>query len=212
MHTPTIFTLPRLGTVARRSVPQVIEATVVPVALMYAGLEISGLTLAVTAALLWAYAGIGARLVRGRPVPGLIMISAIMLTARSILAVGTGSAFLYFLQPALGTVLVALAFLASAMIRRPLAERLARDLVPLPDSLLQASWMRTFFVRITLLWAAVFAANAALSLWLLLTRSASTFVLGRSALSTLLTAAAIGVSTLVFVRMARRNDTLVVRG
>ena len=52
------------------------------------------------------------------------------------MAAVTGSAVVYFLQPTLGTMMVAMAFLASVPLRRPLAAKVATDLVPLPAGFL----------------------------------------------------------------------------
>lgn len=210
MHQPHVFTLPRIGEISRQALPHLIEGTIAPLALFYAGLHWFGLNAAITATLGFAYLAVAGRLLRGRPIPGMLLLSAILLTARSVLSLLTGSAFLYFLQPTLGGALLAIVFLGSALVKRPLAERLARDLVPLPDHVLGAAWVRTFFVRVTILWATTFAVNAGLSLWLLMTRSIGTFMIGRTAASWVLTVAAIAASTLAFLRTARANDLEVV--
>lgn len=211
MHPVPVFTLPRLGDIARQAVPHVLEGTLIPLALFYAGFHLFGFTVAIIVTLSWAYLAVATRVLRRRPVPGVLLISALMLTARSAMGLLSGSAFLYFIQPAIGGALLAAAFGFSVLVRRPLAERLARDLVPLPDHVLRAPWIGGFFVRITLFWAGVFAANAALSVWLLTTSSVGAFVIGRTAASAGLTIVAIAASTLAFVRTARANDLAVVR-
>lgn len=206
-----VFTLPRLGAIARQAAPHVFEATLIPLALFYAGYALFGFTVAVLATMGWAYAALARRFLTGRPIPGMLLISALLLTARTVVSLLTGSAFLYFLQPTLGGVLVALAFGASVFMGRPLCERLAAELVPLPDHVATAPWIRAFFARITVLWAATFALNAVASLWLLMDGSIGTFLIGRTAISTGLTLVAIAVSTVAFIRTARRNHLRVVR-
>src|SRR5262249_13008658 len=146
---------------------------------------------AVVAGLGWCSTAIGWRIVTRRPVPGVLVLGAITLTARSTLTLATGSTFVYFLQPTLGTVLVACAFLLSVRSGQPLAERLARDFCPIPPDVLGSAPMRRFFTRISLLWAAANFANAALTLWLLLSQSVGVFVVSRAAVSLTVTGAAI---------------------
>jgi uncharacterized membrane protein len=112
----------------------------------------------------------------------------------------TGSAFLYFLQPTLGTGLVAGVFIGSTLLGRPLAMRLAADFMPLPEALLAHDGVRRFFLRISLLWAGVFLANAGISLWLLVSQSLATFLWTRTVASLVLTAVAVAISTLAFRR------------
>ena len=95
----------------------------------------------------------------------------------------SGSVVVYFLQPSLGTVLVATAFLISAAINRPLAGKLASDFCPLPDDVRMNAHVRRFFRQISLLWAFAHACNATITIWLLLSQSVATFVVARVAVS-----------------------------
>src|SRR5690606_32523781 len=108
-------------------------------------------------------------------------------------------------QPTLGTVLVAGLFLLSVPVGKPLAERLAGDFCPLPASLLARPFMRTFFIRISLLWAAVFMVNAAISVYLLFNQSVAAYMVTKQAASSGVWIAAIVASTWYFVRLMRRH-------
>ena len=132
--------------------------------------------------------------------PGLVLLGAVTITARSAIAVGTGSTFLYFLQPMLGTALVATAFLASVLTGRPLAARLARDFCPIPEHVASAAPMRRFFVQITLLWAVTELVIAAVAITLLLSESVGVFVVTRTVSSLVITGLAIGASVGWFQR------------
>jgi hypothetical protein len=140
----------------------------------------------------------------GRPLPGLLVLGAIGLTARTVVAALSGSVFVYFLQPTLTTVLIAGVFLASVPAGRPIAERLAGDFCPLPATFIGSPPVRRFFARITVLWAFVQLTNAALSVWLLVTQPVGTYVLAKSVTSWGLTIAAVGLSTLYF-KLSMRN-------
>jgi hypothetical protein len=197
---------------ARHAAPNVVEGTLVPVAVFYVGLHLLGVWGAIGLGLVWVYGAIGFRVLRRHRVPGLLVLGALTLTARTVLAAASGSVFLYFLQPSLGTALVAAAFLLSVPAGRPLAERLARDLVPIPSEVLAEGRVRRFFARVTLLWGFTQLVNASISVWLLVSQSIGVFVLARAAVSTGLTALAVLVSTVWFHRVIHRSGQSVAAG
>ncbi len=202
------FEIPKLRTLARHALPNVIEATVVPVGIFLITLRVLGVWGAVLAGLVWAYGNIVRRLVTGRRVPGILVLGALTLTARTAIALSTGSVFVYFLQPTLGTALVAGAFLLSVPIGRPLAQRLASDFCPIPTEVLADQRVRRFFLRISLLWAFTQFTNAGLTIWLLVSQSVGTFVVAKTLLSICLTGGAIVISTIYFKRSMTRCGIL----
>ena len=204
MHHPPLE-IPRLRALARHALPNLVEATLVPLLVFYAALWLVGVWGGLIGALVWSYTAIVRRLVTGRSVPGLLVLGVVGLTARTVVAALSGSVFVYFLQPTLTTVLVAGVFLASVPAGRPIAERLAGDFCPLPATFIGSPPVRRFFARITLLWAFVQLANAALSIWLLITQPVGTYVLARSVTSWGLTIAAVGLSTLYFKRSMQNH-------
>jgi len=197
------YLIPRVGSLLRHAAPRVLEGVVAPVAVFLAGLHYLGLAGAIAAGLGYCYLLIVWRVATGRRVPGVLVLGAVSLTVRSVLALATGSAFVYFLQPTLGTALVAAAFLVSAGAGRPLAGRLARDFCPIPDEVADGAPMRRFFHQITLLWAVTELAIAAIAMWLLLSQSVTVFVVSRQAASITLTGVAIGLSVEWFRRSLR---------
>jgi uncharacterized membrane protein len=202
------FQLPRLTTLARHATPHVLEGTVIPVALFYGALRLAGPGGALVVALLWSYAAVLRRVVLRQRVPGLLLLGTLALTIRTATAVLTGSMFVYYLQPTIGTVATAAAFLLSVPTGRPLAERLARDFVPLPPALIAHPVARKLFVRISLLWAFVLIANAAITIVLLLTEPLTTFVITRTLATMLLMGGAIAGSTVWFRHTLRRHGLL----
>src|SRR4029079_11288682 len=102
-------------------------ATFVPMALFYGVLTTVGFRPALVAALLWSYTAIGRRVVTRQRIPGVLVLGSVLMTARFLIAMATGSAFIYFLQPTLGTFLVATLFVSSVSMRKPLPERRAHD-------------------------------------------------------------------------------------
>jgi hypothetical protein len=213
------FELPRLRELAKRAAPQVLEATLVPLGLFYLALSFLGPKGAILTALGWNYLALLRRLVRKEGFPGLLVIATLGITARSVLALASGSSglFVYFLQPSLATALVGGAFLLSVPLGRPLAERLAHDFVPMPASFLKRPIVRQLFVRISLLWALLSLANAGGTLALLLNLplrhahglvgSAGTFLVAKTGLSWVLTGAGVLLSSWWFRRELARHHT-----
>ena len=205
------FEMPRLRTLARHALPHVVESTVIPLALFLLTLRFVGVWGAVLIGLGWTYTAVVRRLIMGQRVPGILVLTAVTLTARTVIAMVSGSVVVYFLQPTLGTALVAGAFLLSVPLGRPLAERLARDFCPIPSGVLAHAPVRRFFLQISLLWAFTQLANATVTLWLLLSQSLATFLVAKTLVSWGLTGGAILVSTLWFRRSMRRHGVLAPR-
>jgi hypothetical protein len=208
MHHPPLE-IPRLRALARHALPNLVEATVVPLLVFYAALWLVGVWGGLVGALVWSYTATARRLVMGRPVPGLLVLGVVGLTARTVVAALSGSVFVYFLQPTLTTVFIAGVFLASVPAGRPIAQRLAGDFCPLPATFIGSPPVRRFFARITVLWAFVQLTNAAVSIWLLITQPVGTYVLARSVTSWGLTLAAVGLSTLYF-KLSMRNHGIAI--
>jgi hypothetical protein len=199
------FVLPRLGAMLRYAAPRVVENAIAPVAVFVIALHFLGVAGAIVAGLGFAYSLVGWRVVTRRGVPALLIIGTVLLTARSALALSTGSVFVYFLQPTLGLTLVSMAFLLSAGTAQPLAGRIARDFCPIPEHVATTVPMRKFFRQITLLWACAELANAGITLWLLLSQSVGVYVVTRAVMSVTLTGLAIALSVLWFRRSMSRH-------
>jgi hypothetical protein len=168
------FELPRFGRLVRHAVPRVLEGMILPVAVFYVGLILSGVTGGIVVAVAWVYAGVALRLVRRRVVPGALLLSAGTVTVRAVLAL------LFFLQPTLGVFCASAGFLATVRVRRPLVRRVAEDLVPLPEHVTEHAVMRRFFIRQSLVWGCAQFGNASLSLWLLFSQSIQTYLIVRT--------------------------------
>lgn len=209
MPTKTVH-LPSAGSMIRHALPNVVESAIVPAALFYAMLWVLGVWGALLVALGWAYLAVIRRVLSHRNVPAVLWLATAILTARTAISLATGSTLVYFLQPTATTFLVAFAFLASVVMGRPLALRLARDFCPLDPDLLARNCVRRFFLSVSLLWALVFLSNASITLWLLLEESVKTFVLEKTLIGWGGTLAAVAVSVLMF-RRALRSDGLALR-
>lgn len=201
-HTP--FALPRLTVLARQAIPRLLEGVVAPLAVFYSVFLLLGERQALLAAAGWVYLGVGWRLVRRRPVPGTMLVATLAITFRTALGWWSGSLTVYFIQPELGTICLAMVFLASVRLRRPLVEKLTLDYVHLPQFVLRHRRVRRFFARITLLWAFVLLTNSTVSIWLLLHQSIGTYLLVRTGAVAAITGLAAAVSVLAFRRVLGR--------
>ncbi len=195
-----VLHLPSVGKFARHAVPSLLEGAIGPLVVFYVILIFFGFRGALFAAAAWSCLAAGRRVARRERLPALLLLGLVLLAFRTVIAYTTGSAFLYFLQPTLGTFLVGLLFAASAVIRRPLTERLAAEFCPLDVELMARPFMRRFFLRISLLWGAVMTVNAGVVLFLLVESSLRAFVVERTIVSYSLTLAGVLVSTAWFVR------------
>lgn len=160
--------LPPWRTLLRQASRHLVENTLAPLLVFYAILTTVGLFWAFIGALGLCYLTIVVRLVRGVPVPALLLLCAALLTARSIIGVVTGSAFLYFLQPSLSNFVIGGLFLLSVALGKPLAARLAGEFCAFPSGLVGHHRLRAFFRRVSLLWAFVFCANGVVTIWMLI--------------------------------------------
>jgi len=192
----------------RHAIPHLFEATLAPLALFYLSLWLIGVWGALLVALGWSYLALARRVVFGQRVPGILVLAVVGLTVRTAIALASGSVFVYFLQPTLGSLTVGGAFLLSVPAGRPLAGRLAADFYPMSPEMLANVAVRRFFRRISLLWAFVNVVNAGLTIWLLVSQPLPTFVIARTAVSLGCTGGAIAVSTVWFFRSMRRHGLL----
>jgi len=199
--------MPDLISVVRHSLPNVIVGKVVPVVLFVGLLEIRNATWALAAALTWSLGAIITQRARGRRVAGLVLLSAVMLTAKTIAAVLSGSLMVYFIPPTITTGLVGLAFLISVPLGMPLAGRLAEDFCPFDDETRCHPLLHQFFIRLSLVWAVTSLIDAGITLWLLMTQSTTTFVIAKSVLGPATTIITLAIGAAWFKVMLNRTGT-----
>ena len=104
------LSIPHPRVLARHALPQLLESTLIPLAVFYVVLWTAGVWGALIGALVWSYAALIRRLATGREVPGLLILGVLGLTVRTAISVATGSVFVYFLQPTIGLVVLSAAF------------------------------------------------------------------------------------------------------
>jgi len=199
---------PPLRTVIRRVALSLLIACAIPGTLFYVCVVVADVWTAIAAALIWSYGAIAWRRLTRRRTSGLLILTAIVMTGRTAVAVVTDSTFLYFLQPIISDGVVATTFLLSLATARPMVARLAGDFYPMDHELSVRPRIRRLFWHLTVLWAALCLGKATMTLWLLQSQSLETFVLvkGISVLS--LNALAVTVTIAAASMVARKEGLL----
>jgi hypothetical protein len=107
-------------------------------------------------AVVWLTVAVRKAVTRG--VPGLLMISALVLTLQTVLVVATGSVLFFLLQFPLANLALCVLFARTAPTRKPLVAQLAAEVVALRQPSRHPGVHR-FFQGATWLWAGIFAAS-----------------------------------------------------
>ena len=197
-----------MGAIVRRVGLSLLIACVVPGALFYLCFTFAGIWSAILAALGWSYGALAFRALTGRRTLGLLVLTATLMTARTVIAVATDSTFLYFLQPVVSDGLIGTAFLLSLATARPVVARLAGDFYPMDVELSMRPRVRRLFWYLTMMWALLCLGKAAMTMWLLQSTSLETFVLVKSiSVPTINTVAAL-VTIMASVAVARKEGLL----
>jgi hypothetical protein len=197
---------PVLLAVARRSLPQLAEATVIPAVLFYCVLVAIGPGAAMVAALGWAYLAVMRRIARGDRPPAVLLLATCGLSARTFVGLLSGSTFAYFIQPVASTVILAGVFLGSVAIGRPVVARLADDFCPLAPEVACRPAVARLFIGLTLLWAVVHLLTAIVTFTMLISMPVAPFVAVKTTACLAITVIAVVVTVCWSVRTARGED------
>jgi hypothetical protein len=139
-----------------------------------------------------------------RTVPGLLTISALVLTLQTVLVIATGSELFFLLQFPLANLALCVLFARTARSAKPLVADLAAEMVALRRHPAGDPGLDGFFRGATWLWAGIFAASAASMGALMTVEPAKVF----PALTTAVTAggavAGAAFCTLWFIKVVRR--------
>jgi hypothetical protein len=135
------------------------ESLGLPVAGYLIGAELGGLDAGIVtaAAVLWLAAAVRKAAVRS--VPGLLTISAVVLTLQAAVVLTTGSKLFFLLQFPLADLALCVLFGRTAATRKPLVAQLAVEVVALRYPSNHPALHR-FFQGATWLWAGIFAVSA----------------------------------------------------
>ena len=195
-----------LSAVARRGLPGVFEASLVPAAIFLATTAAFASNVAMVAVFAWGIAVVLRRLLSGRQVPSLVVLGLVGLTVKTLVGLMSGSTFVYFLQPVATTVVIGALFFGSALIGRPIIARIAHDFCPLSSDVAARPAVMELFVGLTVLWATVQFVNAGTTVGMLLSLPTNLFVVLRPVASLALSAAAIAITVRRALATAQREQ------
>jgi hypothetical protein len=194
-----------LKVVGRRSLPSLIEATIIPSILFYVFLVSVGPAPAMLAALTWSYGSVIRRLLTGQRIPGVLQLAVAGLTVRTIVGLLSGT-FMYFLQPVATTLALSLVFLGSMWFGRPMIARMAHDFCPLDSEITDRPGVIKLFSGLTLMWAGVHLISAGTTFTMLVTLPTSTFVALKTVVSLAITISAVVFTVLWAIRTAHTEN------
>lgn len=193
-HDPMVEHVIELGDLrptVLRGLRLLLETVVVPTLLLYCFMLSVGAFQGLLAVLAWCVLTVGVRMYTVRRVPGTLLLVFTMLVARTVVSLALSSVYVFLLQPIAGSMLMAVVFIGSALIGRPITMRLAQDFVHLPERLVGDVRVRRMFVQVSLLWGLSRLLDAGMSLGILHFGVAAG-VFSRGVFSGVLTALSIG--------------------
>jgi hypothetical protein len=137
-------------------------------------------------------------------VPGLVMISLIVLTVQTVAAIATGNLLIFLVHFPIANLALCLLFARTARGHSPIAARLAAEVIGLRCPAVHQSRLHGFFQGVTVLWAGVFLLLAVILGVLLATVPISTYVPIWAACTVVLIVGGIAASVLWLRSVLRR--------
>lgn len=182
----------------------VAESLALPVAGYLVGAVLGGQAAGMAAAtgVVWLTAAV--RKAATRHVPGLLLISALVLTVQAAAVIATGSTLFFLLQFPAANLALSVVFARTAPTRTPLVAQLAAEVVGLRQPSSRDPGLDRFFQEVTWLWAAIFAASAAVLAAATAIAPASVVLVVTAAVTIGGTGAGAFISVLWFIRVLRR--------
>jgi hypothetical protein len=199
---------PKFGAIMRHLFLSIMMANVIPSVLFYLCLVAGNVWTALIAALVWCYGSMAWRLSTKRRASGLLLLTVVGLTAKTILALASGSTFVYFLQPAITDGVVAALFLISLATARPIVARLAGDFFPMSADIASRPRIQRLFWHLTLFWALICVAKSIVTVWLLESFPLVTFVAVKEVMILTMLVVGTGVTVAAAFRVAKSEGLL----
>jgi hypothetical protein len=185
--------MPRPAQLVRTTGWSLIESVGLPVLALALGAWLWGRNAGLLAGLAVVWIAAAVRKIRSGTVPSLLIISAVLLTIQTAVAIGTGQLWIFLLHFPAGNLALCILFARTASGPNPLIARLAAEVVALRQPATPHPGLHRFFQGATWLWAAIFLLLAIVLALLLATQPTTTFLL----ISTVATVALIAVGAAV---------------
>jgi len=180
------------------------ESLGLPVAGYAIGAKLGGRDAGMLAATGVVWLTVIGRKVVTRSVPGLLTISALVLTLQTAVVIVTGSMLFFLLQFPLANLGLCVLFARTAPTRKPLVAQLAAEVVALRQPSAHHPGLHRFFQGATWLWAGIFLLLTAGLVALMMTQPAGTFLMLCTVTTIALTVAGTGASALWFLAVLRK--------
>ena len=180
------------------------ESVGLPVAAYVVAAWLDGRNAGLVAALVAIWLTMVIRKVATRSVPGLLTISAVVLTVQTAVVLATGELWLFLLQFPLANLCLCVLFARTASGPDPLVARLAAEVIALRQPSTHHPGLHRFFQGATWLWAGIFLLLTAGLAVLMVTEPASLFLTLSTVATAALVVAGTGASTLWFLSVLRR--------
>lgn len=202
---PDFVELPRPWRLVRTIGLNLGEAVGLPVGAYLAADALAGSTAGLLAGLGTAWLVVLARkLITGR-VPGLLMISAIMLCLQTALVLLTGQAWIYLLQFPLAKLVLSLLFARSAPTDDPLIARMASEMTSLRHNCARNTGLHRYFKGATWLWAGIFGLLAVVFAALVAVQPIPVFLLASTGIYIAVVGTGTAVSAVWFFAVIKRQ-------
>jgi hypothetical protein len=199
---------PKFGAIMKHLTLSILMANVIPSVLFYLCLVAGNVWTALVAALVWCYGSMAWRLSTKRRTSGLLILTVVGLTAKTVLALASGSTFVYFLQPAITDGAVAALFLVSLASARPIVARLAGDFFPMSADIASRPRIQRLFWHLTLFWALICVVKSVVTVWLLETFPIVTFVAVKEIMILTILVLGTGITVAAAFRVAKSEGLL----
>ena len=180
------------------------ESMEIPVAAFALAARLGGRNAGLLAGLGAMWITIVVRKLAGGTIPGLLAISAIVLSIQTAVVLATGNLWIFLAHFPLANLCLCILFARTARGPRPLCAQLAAEMIALRQPASHQPGLHRFFQGATWLWAGVFLLLAACLAALLATEPTATFLLLCTVATITLIAAGIGASVLWFRSVLRR--------
>jgi hypothetical protein len=138
-------------------------------------------------------------------VPGLVTISALVMTVQAAIAVAAGSVLFFLIQFPLGNLALAVLFARTAPTGKPLVAQLAAEIVGLHQTSLRHPSLDRFFQGVTWLWASLFFLMTVGFSVMMLTERLTLFLLLTTAVTVGVVVVGAGFSALWFSSVIRKS-------
>ncbi len=196
--------LPRPWKLLRTAGWSFTESAGLPVAAYVVAAWLNGRNTGLVAGLGAVWLTVAGRKIFSDEVPGMLTISALVLTVQTAIVLATGNTFVYLLQFPLGNFALCVLFARTARTHRPLVAQLATEVVALRHPGTHHPGLHRFFRGATWLWAGIFFVLTAGLAVMMETEPFQFFMLASTAVTAVLCAAGAGVSALWFFAVLRR--------